>query len=202
MALGDLFKITLFQELLGEQMINTFTYRQAGSSVVTPALLLGSGFQTTVLPKIQAIQVTLVKYIRILSQNLITPADNWEDVTPTPFQGLVSASSLPSFVAASFRSSRPDLSKRYSYKRFSGIPQTWQEDNTWLEVSVNTPFGDLSTAMTTILGSGSGHSFTPCQISTTYPGGVPTYTHKYDITSWVDQEDIATQLSRRKGRGD
>lgn len=201
MAIGDILTVTLFQDYRGELAMNVWDYEHTAGATNDVAVLLRGVFDSTVLEVFDNVQTTGVLYTRLLVQNRMRLADNTENLALLPAGGAQAANGLPGFVAASIRSARPDLSKRYSYKRIVGIPYTAIEADGSLTATYLADLQSLADAMETVLVS-SGNSFTPIQAKRTQSLGTVTYTRNYFITSWIAQEEPTTQNSRKKGHGD
>lgn len=202
MAINDFFRVTLFQLLYGENIQNVFHYRQAGISTATPAVTLLNQFQAFVLPGLQACQTDDIQYTRVLVQNLMTATDNAEDTTPTPSGGSLPLAAVPTFIAMSFRSNRPDLSKRYAYKRIAGGPNTRILGQDWNPEQM-AAMQVAADAMEIVLGTAGGYNFTPAQIvNVAAPSAPPVYVNRYDISVWNPIALITSQDSRKRGRGD
>lgn len=199
MAAGDWFELTLFATLYGETIINRWHYEQTAGGG-NGALALQTAFQASVLDDIANLQSDDMAYNRVLAQNLNTPADNSEDVLPTPPVGNAVQNGTPKVLALSYRSLRPDLSKRYSYKRFAGIDITLLGGNQWNVIDGK--FAALAAAMTSTITS-SGNTFKPVQLKFVYPGGglPPVITKNYDITGWTVIGEPTTQDTRKANRG-
>lgn len=199
MAIGDFFKLTLEAEYYSEDVQNVFFYEQQSAFAGNPAQALATAFETVVLAAMSQIQVTLVAYKRVLAQNLITVTENYEILTPTPANGTEVGGGAPPLIAMSFRSTRPDLSQRYSYKRIGGIPISWITGENWNATS-EPESGALATAMATVLSPGFG-DFKPIQLRVQYVLGSPVYTRNYQIGEYVKQSLVTTQNSRKEGHG-
>lgn len=200
MATGNFYEITLFQTYLGEVMINRWDYQQiSGSLSDAPGLL--AQFQSVVLPDFAAIQSADVAYNRILVQNLNSPTDNAEDTTPTPAVGGQAGGGVPLPLALSYRSSRPDLSHRYSYKRIGGIATGLLSNAAFVVTGADVVALEATMALQLSVGTS---TWRPVQISRVYPGGgaPPTISINYAIVgNWEASPNPTTQNTRKVGRG-
>lgn len=199
MAVGDFYELTHFQELRGQQVLNVYHYEQtAGIAGGAPQLLAGWIFSQ--LPLIAAIQADDVTYTRILAQNLITETDNAESLTPTPASGAITDVPVPLRLAMAFRSQRPDLSKRYSWKRYAGIASSILSGFQFNALHAGVVA--LANGLDTVVTSGA-NSFKPVQLRLVDPAtGNPVVQKRYDITgNWTALAEPATQDSRAFGRG-
>jgi len=202
MALNDLFRVTLYQDYFGQKVQNVWHYRQAGSLTTPGAANLATTFQASVLTPIADCQVNELLYERLLVQNLMTPADNAEDLSLTEVTGNIVSTGAPSLIAMSFRSDRPDLSKRFSYKRLAAPPigQITGQIFTSGQVTI---MQACANAMELVLSTAAGFNFTPCQVRRVIPGiGDPFFQWVYDIIVWTPSAQVTTQDTRKIGRGD
>lgn len=199
MATGEFYELTLVQRVQNETMLNVWHYEQTAGVALAASILLAQ-WQADVLPDISAIQSDDVAYSRIVVQNLVTESDNAEDVTPTPAVGGVTDNPTPLMLALVYRSARPDLSKRYSYKRFGGIASGLLTSPIFNASHANVQA--LGTAMAASIVTGS-NTFVPIQLRKVYPGGglPPVLTKRYTITVWTPQTQPGSQDSRRLGQG-
>lgn len=200
MTTGNFYEVTLFQTYLGEVMINRWDYQQVSGSLSDAAGLL-SMFESVVLPDVAAIQSADVAYNRILVQNLHVPSDNAEDTTPTPAVGGQAGGGVPLPLALSFRSSRPDLSHRYSYKRFGGVASGLLSNAAFVTIGADVQSLEATMALQLSVGTS---TWRPVQIKRVYPGGgaPPTLSINYAITGdWVASVNPTTQNTRKVGRG-
>lgn len=201
MALNDLFRVTLEATYIGQDVRNVFYYLQQASNESAPASTLLSQFQTVVLPLIANLQSSFLENNRLLVQNLTNEADNAEDTSPTPATGARAGNGAPSFVAMAMRSNRPNLSERYSYKRFAGLLAA---DLTGSDFDAPTLVlgSNLAAVLDNVLASPS-HDFTPVQVHVgSNPPLPPVYSVNYVITSWQAIARITTQNTRKMGHGD
>lgn len=199
MALGDIYKVTLFQEYVGQVMLNVFWYQvTSGSSNNANSLLIG--FMGNVATGIAGVQVSDVTYTRVLVQNVTNITDNAEDLTPSPSGGTILTEETPLRLAMGFRSNRPDLSARYSYKRIGGVALEFLVGSQW--DTSNAAITTLEADLATFLGL-SGVTYTPVQVHITYPGGgaPATYDVNYQISEFEVIPHPTTQNSRAFGRG-
>lgn len=202
MSIGEFYEVVLFSTYLGQQVQNVSHYRQsAGTAAGAPPLL--QEFQDYVLAQLADIQVDTVSYNRVLVRNLITETDNAEDLSPTPDSGAITSSvGMPSFVAVNFQSTRPDLSQRYSYKRFVGVPTAFVNGNSLLPDSgLEANLDQLASALGSVLTEGS-FQFTPVQLHKEKVAGVWTYSENYVIQAYDWDIQLTTQNTRKPGRGD
>jgi len=197
MATGEFYEVTLFY---GADLLNLFQnrwhYEQTGGLAASASALAGS-WQVSVLTPLAGIMAPETVFQRVLVQNLITIADNTEDLTPTPNLGSSLNPAVPDTLAYSFRSARPDLSKRHSYKRFGGVASTLLVGRNW-NISASAVI-NLQTAMGSVINPGT-NNWKPVQLrETTDPiTGVITYSKNYDITSWQAIAKPSTQDSRKR----
>lgn len=199
MAIGDFYELTIFQLMRGQVMMNVFHYEQT-AGVAGAASSLLAGWQSAILPAMADVQSNEVTYDRILVQNLVTDTDNAEDITPTPVQGAQLASPAPLRLAMTFRSTRPDLSKRYSYKRIGGVASNFLTGYTWNIA------GAQVAALAALLDAnitGGANTWKPVQLRLKDPvTGNPVLLKNYDITgNYIAIAEPSTQNSRTFGRG-
>lgn len=201
MANGDRYRITTFGHLYSETCENVYDFLQTAGSGGASDLL--AAWEANVHPAVADCQEDDFFYDRILCQNWDTPTDNAEDLTPTPSTGTHTGSAaLPQFIALAWRSTRPDLSKRYSYKRVAGVPLSVVAGPYVDTGFLATEMAAAATAMQTTLATG-GSYFQPVQLHLAYPGGggAPVVTVNYAITEWIARDQVTTQDSRKRGRG-
>lgn len=198
MAIGEFYEVTLYQRYREQVLINRWHYEQLTG--LSNAVGLRDGWQVAVLPAFSAIQSDDVSYTRLLVQNLNNPTDNAEDVTPTPAVGGVADTSVPLRLALAFRSNRPDLSRRYSWKRVGGIASGLLTGDVFNAAHAN--IANLAVVMGVQV-AGGGSNWRPAQLKATCPGGgAPcTYTMNYPISGWIALPEPSTQDTRKLGRG-
>lgn len=198
MADGDHYRLTLHQTLRFQRVLNVFHYFQVGGT--GNASNISSLFQATVVAALAAMTSDDLSYDRLVIENLDDEFDVWEDITVTPSVGGVTDQPAPLRLALAFRSSRPSMAYRYSWKRFAGIASGILTSPVWNISNANVIAA--ATALTATLVGGTGE-WKPCQIRYTYPGGgaSPTHEMRYVITGWSPIEEPSTQDSRTLGRG-
>jgi len=200
MAVGDLYRVTLFQNLSGQDIQNVFYYRQTVLGTGVPAVALVNAFQSVVLAELANTQANELNYNRVLGQNLFTETDNAEDESPTPTQGALELPAAPTFIAGSMRSNRSDLSKRYSWKRFAGWPVSRILNDGWTaEQLAAADLLEIDMAATL---ANSANVFIPVSVGIDIVAGIPTPVERYVITQWTTINQVTSQSSRKIGRGD
>lgn len=199
MSIGDWFELTLEQTYMGEVMFNVWSYEQTAGGAAGAASL-ATAFQASVMDDLEDCQITGVVYTRVLAQNLTNILDNAEDTTPTPSGGLNAGEGTPLPLALKYRSSRPDLSRKYSFKAIGGFPLDFLV-NGLIDTTIPA-ITNLASAMISTITS-AGNTFKPVQLRRVYPGGglPPVITKNYDITGWNARPQPGTQNTRKQGRG-
>lgn len=198
MAINDLYRVELHQSLSFQRLINVFHYRQrAGVGTATNLIVL---FQSEVVAALAAACADDLSFDEVRVYNLTEPLDVVNDTTVVPGVGGIADSSIPLQLALSFKSGRPSLAWRNSWKRFGGIASGILTGQVFDVANANVV--GLAAALGEVLVSGVSE-WVPCQVSYSYPGngGSPTITHNYDITSWAPVAQPATQNTRKLGRG-
>ncbi len=199
MAVGEHYSLKLFGNLLGQQFLNTFAYRQTSGVQPNEAALLALQFGLDIQFHLAACVGDYCAYTRIEAFSIETPTDYSDDVAPVPFGARIFAvdGQPPAYVAFGFRSNRAGAGSRSSYKRFCGIGDTDMIGNE-LEASflALAPLAFLQTNLGDPLAHGSGVTFVPIQLESGWiPGGLPI--ENFTITSYGDAY-LTSQVSRRK----
>lgn len=127
--LNDIILVTLEQAFLGQQVINTFTFRVdtvTGSIDIERSLELG--FIGQVSNVINGIQVDEVTNVAARWDNLTNGLD--EGTYVMTGGGLVAGGQpLPSFNAFAFKLVRANKATRNGSKRIAGVPESWTDGN-------------------------------------------------------------------------
>jgi len=218
MASGDLYLVTLFGTIFGNQTVNTFTYLQTGEEEEpeSSAEVLAGAFQTAFLPvggvlRGQAIGASQTwDAIRVTNQ-FEDSSDFIEVGFPTPFTGGGSGAVMPPYVTYAFRTPWLGRSVRRGQKRFSGVLEV-EVNNGILQSNVLTLLAPIGSALGAQLVNGSA-VYSPVivrRVKTLDPDtgryvySLPTNPSQYfgvRADGWAAQLYSSTQNSRKYGRG-
>jgi len=123
MATDDVFLVRDVQTFLGEQMMNTYTYKQRTGSRGAEDLALA--WIAGVLPAIQAIQNNglVHDYVEVINYN--DEGDFYVETLGSGFEGDVSGEPLPKFNAWGYRINRATRAVRNGSKRYAGVSENW-----------------------------------------------------------------------------
>jgi len=218
MASGDLYLVTLFGAIFGNQTVNTFTYLQTGeeSSPGVSAAILGALFKSAFLPadailRGEGIAVSQQwKGIRVVNQ-YEDSSDFFEEEFPTPFTGDGIGAVMPPYVTYAFRTPWLGPAVRRGQKRFSGVLEL-EVNNGILQANVTTLLNPVAQALGMQL-EGDNEVYTPVivrRVKTLDPEtgryvyslpSNPTQYYGVAATSWSVQAYSSTQNSRKYGRG-
>lgn len=215
---GDLFILEDRQTLLGQEVLNVYTYRWTGAldpSFDTASEQLATLFESQVLPAILAVQSSDVEHTSIKVINQFDPTD-FAIVAVSETGDIPSATSelLPPANAVAFQLSSSTRAVRSGAKRIAGIPEGVQIDGVITDI-------DYTLDLTTLAGQLGGIIFTtetipqPAyqpiivkRVKTTTPSG-----DKYNwpetlaqfvfslIADVIFDLIISTQVTRKIGRG-
>lgn len=192
-ATEHIYRIVQKYDRLGQELTNVFHYRAVSPTPPDPTSVLVAEFIATVLPRITALASTSVEFTEVVGENLmaLTPIVN----TPlTATFGLRTGTTMPTFVAASFRYNRATRELRSGWKRIG--PMT-EEDviGTEFEAIYITQMDLSATTFGTDLNIG-GDLYEPVVIKkpTAFPAASITYVN---VTSVTALNRVTTQNSRK-----
>lgn len=201
MTVGDVYRVVVDQQYLGQEMLNVFYYQHTAGTGTDQAANLADIFQDNMLQEMSNLQLDTVEYDSISVVNGMRNTDQFVLASPTPAGGDLDSATLinsPSDLAVGFRSNRNGMGTRYSYKRFGGVPLSYVAGNGWSSL-YDSALLSMAAELGTVL-TQSGNSFTPVQITGGFKfGTAPTPT--FFLTSWVFDTVPSSQATRRAGRG-
>lgn len=155
-ANNDVVTITL-QGIYGTSsaLFNVFKYRINDTGTIDHIIdhpdLWAQAFWDANKAALRGIMTTLCKYtyVKAYVRYGANEGVGGEYGIPTGEQpGTVAAETMPSFVAISFRMSRPNSQFNHHYKRFGGVPETFQAENALTSGGL-TPIATMATALKT-----------------------------------------------------
>jgi len=126
-TLNDVYLATVFGQYLGQQVINTYTYKVTGgaSEVTTNAEIMANRLEEKIFsvdsPLRSAFFSEEATWSSMRCQNLFDLTDYFELVFSTTYEGAGTADAMPPFVAASLRTPWLGGTVRRGFKRYSGI---------------------------------------------------------------------------------
>ena len=128
-ALNDIVQVVVRQTMSGQEILNRYWFR------VVALTGLGEGYLeivrdhmlTVIIPAVRAIQGANLQYHGIDIVNFTNGIDFLNHVISPFLPGSVPQQSLPPNVNWTFRLLRETRATRHGYKRFSGVPETLQE---------------------------------------------------------------------------
>jgi len=136
-ALNDVFRITDFQTLFGEEVLNVFFYRVTAIGTPTPTLAdIALNFQVTVQEPIEGIQASQVFHNLLRLENLMNAAE-FLDETLTGQTGTVTGECMPSFTAWSLLMRRTTKLTRNGSKRIAGVLEAWVQNGVFVGLDAN-----------------------------------------------------------------
>ncbi len=192
-ATEHIYRVVLKYDRLGQELTNVFHYFGVNPVPPDPTSVLVAQFVTDVLPRCTALCSTSVEFTEVVGENLmaLTPIVN----TPlTGVFGLRTGTTMPTFVAGSFRYNRATRELRSGWKRIG--PMT--EDDvlgTEFEPIYITQMDLSATQFGTDLNIG-GDLYQPVVIKkpTVFPAATITYVN---VTSVTALNRVTTQNSRK-----
>lgn len=119
--LAGLYRIDLFQDYLGEEVLNTFWYRETGGSNIDAAAL-NLAFDAAFIPPLSVMQNGDVTYTNLRCQPIFGTGieDNRATVVAGGTKG---GTSMSTFMAASLKLNRATNELRNGWKRFCGLTE-------------------------------------------------------------------------------
>jgi len=122
LVVGDIYRVTWFQRLLGQNVLNVQFYEMSEAEVdateVTMAEAAFGKWQTNILP-LQSLQLTL-NQVKVENVSDGLGIGFW---TPSPVLGTISGDVMPPFVTWSFQQTRGSRVTRHGHKYVGGIPE-------------------------------------------------------------------------------
>lgn len=198
MTVGDHFVVKLFGDLISQEFLNVFTYRQTAGSAPLPADDLGSMIDTSIVARLANCIGTYVGLNRIETFGIENPSD-YDDRAPTDINGnrsFATENVPPSYTAFGYRSNRAGAGTRSSYKRFCGLGETDVTGNT-LAASflVLEAAAGLQDILSSALIHASGNVFQPVQLRSGWVLGTPPIENFTILAYGVPY--LTSQVSRR-----
>lgn len=218
MAANDLYLLTLFGELFGQQTVNTFTYYQVTDETapVTAAQVLADQWATDFITPTNVLRGPAIsiamsyKSIRVV--NLFNDAsDFYEKLLPANTNGTGTGGAMPPFVSYAFRTAWLGSGVRRGQKRFAGVLED-EVNNGVLTSNVINELEDLRAMLGDPIVA-SGGNWQPVivrRVKTldpetgryiySYPTN-PSQLFQVEANSWQIVNNATTQNSRKYGRG-
>lgn len=219
MAVNELYLLTLFGDIMGQQTVNTFTYYQvsAETSAETSAHVLaeafidafvqaGIGFCSGGISQEQS-------YTAVRVVNLFEDVSDFAEIAlPTTAKGASTDAAMPPFVAYSFRTPWLGSGVRRGFKRFGGVRETVVTNGVIEPAAIADLQSEIGDALAQPLSVGNGDyqhvvvrrvkTLDPetGKYSYDYPTNVGEL-YQVEPSVWVIQPNISTQNSRKFGRG-
>lgn len=122
MTLAKTFKVTHYQDVLSEQLLNTYFYTGLGTASASD---LSEAWMTTMFPLVKAIQggTLLNTHLRVESLGNLS---DWHDHTINEGAGYDTADTLPVFNAVGYTLRPANRAIKPGSKRYAMIPETVQ----------------------------------------------------------------------------
>jgi hypothetical protein len=170
MAIGDVYFLRDVQDLLGQQVINTYWYSVVTDATSDNAEDLLLQWLTDVRPEILTIQSEQLTHVLVECFLWSDPQSSF-GANATPVVGDDQNNQpLPSNVAVAYRSPYGGPGSRYSYKRFAGITEFYVNGNT---ISGGAIFEAIEPVLGQNLTGVNGGIFQPVQVQHS-SGGIRT----------------------------
>lgn len=194
---GPVYQLIIQGTIFDQVIENVFWYNvEAGTGF--DADELGVAFREAVLSFIIGIQSTAVEWLTLFVLGARDSTDVATiDVTGT--NGLITGDCLPPYAAWSYIYTRKSRAMRHGFKRFAGVPESWQTNG---EVATGTPtttVGDLGSSLQVILELGADVTGAPV-VPQRQRHGVPLTPIEYWSPADINFHGITTQNSRKFGR--
>lgn len=226
-----LYEVTLQQIYFGQECINRWNYQAptipSGSS---GSFLLASAMgaiadddtpafdQTTILGKLQQLQVVAVTFSQLVIKNLYSVTDFYTYAFPTGTVGAGGGEGMSPINALGYTSDRTVSNIRRSQKRFTGLAESVVDAGGVLSSAFATSAQALGTVMgnpNTVTIDGVSTVFNPVVLSREkyHPTGKTTWAYRYwpdeatqlthlaPITQFNVKNQVRSQTSRQYGRG-
>jgi len=217
-ASNDLYLVTLFGQIFGQQTVNTFTYTQLTeeTSPDVSAEVLANAFYGAFLGASGVLNGTAFStaqsYNAIRVLNLFDDVSDFFEMAISPVEtGATAGATMPPYVTYAFRTPWLGLGVRRGQKRFSGVLET-EVNNGVLQPAVLATLEDVQGALGQQL-IGSSGTYNPVivrRVKTLDPDtgkyvyslpSNPTQLFQVGAPSWSAVQYSSTQNSRKYGRG-
>lgn len=194
MAVGDIYQVTYFQDIIGQPIANVFHYLQV--SAVTgglPAEDLAQGFEVLIAPAYEPILQTSWRGLGTETINVGDLLDfDVRDYT-TPFEGARVGERVSNVVCWSFRYNRLGPGQRSGWKRLSGLSET-DVSGQAPAPGITTALDDFAEILQTVFEAGGG-LWAPAVVKRPIIfGTAPTV---FYVPSTVDFRGVGSQVSRK-----
>jgi len=200
MADGSVFEIRLFEELLGQQVVNVFHYQSRGSSDISSSMSdVLTAWNSVIAAPLVAVQNNHVNLLQSTIRHLV---DGGEEATLTysSSTGTVSGESLPPHDCFAFRYNRLTTSTRHGQKRIAGVSESWNVNGVVTDSTNITKLATLAAAffhkVDSTDGLNTGAELWPVIYSTTL-NGEPRIPPVINQVASVGYVRISTQNTRK-----
>jgi len=198
MAVNDIVRLTLRGQTANQEIVNVFHWRQenAGTLVLED---LQTEFLDNILSPVSVICSSSMLWSRMTWEHLVDGGIFHDVVLESPSNGAVTGDQLPPNVCYTFTYLRTVRGHRNGYKRFAGVPESWQNGGE-LSAGHATEIGNVATALSTPLVTVASVTFKP-GIMHSVQNGQPVVPPVFQAIDVVFFSGIGTQNTRKIGRG-
>lgn len=198
MATNDIIRLTVRGQTANQEIVNVFHYKQvsAGTLVLED---LHNAFMDDVLSPLSVICSSSMTWSRFTYEQLTTGGIFLDLILESPSNGAVTGDQLPPNVCYTFTYLRKVRGNRNGYKRFSGVPEAWQNGGE-LSSGHNTEIGAVAAGLAADLTTVASVVFRPGVLHKMLNGQLidpPVFQEIQTVTF----TGIGTQNTRKIGRG-
>jgi len=198
MATNDIIRLTVRGQTANQEIVNVYHYKQVGAGTLVLEDLHDE-FMDNVLSPLSVISSSSMLWLRFTYEQLQVGGIFLDLISETPSNGAVAGDQLPPNVCYTFTFVRKVRGNRNGYKRFAGVPESWQNGGE-LSAGHATEIGNVASALGSDLTTAASVVFRPGVLHK-FHNGQPVDPPVFQEIATVAFTGIGTQNTRKIGRG-